>query len=81
MEKKVAMKGVSHMFFGGTKGVYAWYHRNPSLWIIDFTCQAAGIHPGEGTVRRQLKQRHMAMIALGGAIGTGEFRLYFVAVP
>ncbi|KAL0242013.1 hypothetical protein I308_106187 [Cryptococcus tetragattii IND107] len=32
-----------------------------------------GIHPGEGTVRRQLKQRHMAMIALGGAIGTGLF--------
>nr|ODN96764.1 AAT family amino acid transporter [Cryptococcus depauperatus CBS 7855] len=31
------------------------------------------IHPGEGTVHRQLKQRHMAMIALGGAIGTGLF--------
>jgi amino acid transporter len=28
---------------------------------------------GEGAVKRQLKQRHMAMIALGGAIGTGLF--------
>ena len=27
----------------------------------------------EGAVHRQLKQRHMTMIALGGAIGTGGF--------
>ncbi|ODN90161.1 AAT family amino acid transporter [Cryptococcus wingfieldii CBS 7118] len=31
------------------------------------------VHPAEGGVHRQLKQRHMAMIALGGAIGTGLF--------
>ncbi|KAK4683742.1 hypothetical protein P7C73_g6486, partial [Tremellales sp. Uapishka_1] len=34
---------------------------------------AAGSAPGEGTVHRKLKQRHIAMIALGGAIGTGLF--------
>lgn len=28
---------------------------------------------GEGAVKRTLKQRHMAMIALGGSIGTGLF--------
>ncbi|TYJ54809.1 hypothetical protein B9479_004480 [Cryptococcus floricola] len=31
------------------------------------------VRPAEGGVHRQLKQRHMAMIALGGAIGTGLF--------
>jgi amino acid permease len=28
----------------------------------------------EGGVKRQLKQRHIAMIAIGGAIGTGELK-------
>ncbi|WVQ86137.1 hypothetical protein IAT38_008305 [Cryptococcus sp. DSM 104549] len=32
-----------------------------------------GANPAEGGVHRTLKQRHMAMIALGGAIGTGLF--------
>ncbi|WVQ77053.1 hypothetical protein IAR50_006732 [Cryptococcus sp. DSM 104548] len=36
-------------------------------------CEGSVVHPGEGHVKRQLKQRHMAMIALGGAIGTGLF--------
>ncbi|KAL0250197.1 hypothetical protein I308_103505 [Cryptococcus tetragattii IND107] len=35
--------------------------------------EGSGGNPGEGTVHRSLKQRHMAMIALGGAIGTGLF--------
>lgn len=34
----------------------------------------------EGGVKRQLKQRHMAMIAIGGAIGTGESRYRFGAL-
>lgn len=34
---------------------------------------AAGGNPGEGTVHRSLKQRHMAMIALGG--------MFFLLVP
>lgn len=31
------------------------------------------VNKGEGAVKRTLEQRHMAMIALGGAIGTGLF--------
>lgn len=79
-EKGGYEEGESHVL-RGTQGMYACSHRNPSLLIIGFTCQAEGIHPGEGTVRRQLKQRHMAMIALGGAIGTGEFRLLLCCSP
>jgi len=33
----------------------------------------APLNPNEGAVQRTLKQRHMAMIAIGGAIGTGLF--------
>ena len=29
-------------------------------------------------VRRLLKTRHLEMIALGGSIGTGLFRLYII---
>ncbi|WVQ82120.1 hypothetical protein IAT38_004248 [Cryptococcus sp. DSM 104549] len=35
--------------------------------------EGSGGNANEGTVHRTLKQRHMAMIALGGAIGTGLF--------
>ncbi|WWD20799.1 hypothetical protein CI109_105276 [Kwoniella shandongensis] len=48
----------------GEKGGY-----NGDNLIVD----GPGANTAEGAVHRSLKQRHMAMIALGGAIGTGLF--------
>lgn len=33
----------------------------------------SGAHPGPQRLRRELKSRHLAMIAIGGSIGTGLF--------
>jgi len=35
--------------------------------------QGPTVHHGEGPLHRQLKNRHIAMISIGGVIGTGKF--------
>ncbi|EGF97503.1 uncharacterized protein MELLADRAFT_69955 [Melampsora larici-populina 98AG31] len=41
--------------------------------VHDPNYQDEGHHQGEGNVKRNLKQRHISMIAIGGTIGTGLF--------
>lgn len=50
-------------------------HAGPRLAATTATALTPPADRGEmeGGVKRSLKQRHMAMIAIGGAIGTGEF--------
>lgn len=45
--------------------------RIPSAYL-DGMAESSDPYKPEGGVHRTLKQRHMAMIAIGGAIGTGK---------
>ncbi|KAH9944440.1 amino acid permease [Epithele typhae] len=40
---------------------------------LDYDSESSGAAPQNGTLKRQLKNRHIAMISIGGVIGTGLF--------
>jgi amino acid permease len=46
----------------------------------DAYIETAQARTGEGELKRQLKNRHIAMISIGGVIGTGLFLVSSLAV-
>jgi hypothetical protein len=54
-------------------GVEGFHDGGMSLWFYGDSLLIGPASSSDGHVNRTLKERHLSMIALGGAIGTGDF--------